>query len=536
MNYLLLFTVTPVQDFIIQSRKLKDLFGSSDILSCMSEIGMKICKKEGGEFIFPILQEKKEVSYPNRFLIEFKNKSIDEIKSIAKNIEENLLKFLKGLNDLNHFKIKEHLENYFTFYWAISEIENDYKNSFDKVEKLLAGAKNTRFFHQLGNGEGEKGRKCSICGERNVVIYNGNLKFPKEQYKNDDPKKNKIAQKNEGLCGVCYAKRRYGDLKKGKFDSTADIALMHVFKKVERKEFKLLNKNSQLFFRENLTEKYLKEQGLLGDKKLEDFLKEWEKFNKLLKENNLKQTSYYAVIMFDGDSMGEWLSGKNLENGNIKEFHKFMSDRLSIYSMEAKKNVEFPKGKAVYAGGDDFLGFVNLNYLFEVLKDLREKWDEIVNKPLQENFELKKDFTFSAGVVVAHYKTPLAFVLGKVREAEKTAKEFNERRKNAITFMVLKRSGEIRKASIGFEKLNDLIEVQNKLNNYSDSFIGKLEKEFSLMNEVDWYMIKIELKRLLHKSGILDDEIIGKLDNLFENFNNFSHLLNFIKFLNREVQ
>jgi len=534
MSYLLLFTITPVQDFIVQSRKLKDLFGSSDILSCMSEIGMKICKREGGEFIFPLLQEK-EVSYPNRFLVEFKDKRIEEIKNIAKDIEDKLLKFLRGLNDLNHPKIYEHLENYFTFYWAVSEIESNYKSGFDKVEKLLAGAKNTRFFNQLGNGEGEKGRKCSICGERNVVIYNGKLKFPKEQYENDKPKKNKIAQKNEGLCGVCYVKRRYGDVKKGKFDSTADIALMHIFEKVKRKEFRLLNKNSQLFFRENLTEKYLKEQGLLGNKKLEDFLKEWEKFNKLLKEKNFKQTSYYAVIMFDGDSMGEWLSGKNL-NADIKEFHRFMSKRLSLYSMEAKEIVKFPKGEAVYAGGDDFLGFVNLNYLFEVLKDLREKWDEIVNKLLQENFELKKDFTFSAGVVVAHYKTPLAYVLGKVREAEKTAKEFNNKRKNAITFTVLKRSGEIRKASIGFEKLDNLVGVQKRLKNYSDSFISKLEKEFSLMNEVDWYMVEVELRRLLKKSEIFDDEIVEKLDNLFENFNDFSHLLNFIKFLNREVQ
>jgi len=44
------------------------------------------------------------------------------------------------------------------------------KGVVDEVEKNLAGAKNTRFFTQLGGGKGERGRKCSICGERNVVV------------------------------------------------------------------------------------------------------------------------------------------------------------------------------------------------------------------------------------------------------------------------------------------------------------------------------------------------------------------------------
>ena len=41
-KYLFLLTITPVQDFISQARKLKDLFGGSDILSKMAETGIKV--------------------------------------------------------------------------------------------------------------------------------------------------------------------------------------------------------------------------------------------------------------------------------------------------------------------------------------------------------------------------------------------------------------------------------------------------------------------------------------------------------------
>jgi len=224
MNHLFLFTITPVQDFISQSRKLLDLYGSSSILSCMSEIGVIVCDRKKGKIIFPHYNKEKNTdSYPNRFLVEFEDKSLDDIKEIAKEIEKSLLKFLKELNNKNHQKIYEHTENYFSFYWAISEIENnDYKDAFDKVEKRLAGAKNTRFFTQLGNGEGERGRKCSICGERNVVVA-GEKIYKKLRLKRYD----KLLSPNEGLCGVCYIKRDYGKKLKRGFESTADIALMN---------------------------------------------------------------------------------------------------------------------------------------------------------------------------------------------------------------------------------------------------------------------------------------------------------------------
>ena len=527
MRHLFLFTITPVQDFISQSRKLKDLFGSSEILSCMSEIGMRICKREGGEIIFPYYDgENRQKSYPNRFLVEFKENK--NFQKLGNEIKENLLKYLKGLNNLNHPKIQEHLKNYFTFYWAFSEKDN-YKEAFDEVERLLAGAKNTRVFNQLGGGKGEQGRKCSICGERNVVVYNGKLPMPKEQIEIEKPIKSKITQIGEGLCGICYAKRVNSSKT---FESTAEVALIHIFNKLKKDDYKHLKRDAQLFFEENLNEDYFEKNDI--KEKLEDCKKDFEKFKKDLKNNNLKQTSYYSIVMFDGDSMGEWLSGKNLvDKSKLKSFHLFMSKKLIEFAGKTNDILK-NKGIKVYAGGDDFLGFVNLNYLFEVLIDLKENWKKVVNNPLKKEFELKKNnFTFSAGVVIAHYKTPLGYVLQKVKEAEKDAKKVDD--KDAITFSVLKRSGEIRKASIKFENLENIGKIQEILKGKSDSFISKLEKEFSLVDKPDRYLVMNELKRLLKKSEIDDSKLFDLLENVFDNFNDFLHLLNVIKFINREI-
>jgi len=565
MSYLFLFTVTPVQDFISQSRKLKDLFGSSEILSCMTEIGLRICKREGVKEIFPILSTDNS-SYPNRFLVEFENKNIDKIKKIANEIEDNLLKFLRGLNDKNDKKIEEHIENYFTFYWAISEInDNNYKKAFDEVEKNLAGAKNTKFFTQFGGGEGERGRKCSICGERNVVIAGRKL-YKELKKKKLNVISDNIITEGEGLCGVCYVKRKNA---KESFESTAEVALMHLPNCIMKK-YPLLNKDSQLFFKENITKSYFEKNNYfkkcdeeykkckekLKKDDLEECKKEYEKckteecnkykkvykkFKDDLNEMKLKQTSYYAVIMFDGDDMGEWLSGNkgNLEKGRVKEFHQVLSKQLLEFAKAVKSIVNEPKGITVYAGGEDFLGFVNINYLFDVLKELKEKWDEIVNEHLKKEFDLSEDFTFSAGVVIAHYKTPLSFVLNKVREAEKEAK--NSSSKNAICFYVLKRSGEYRKGIIKnlVNEIENIKSVLLSLKDISDSFISKMEKEFFLIDSPAKYMLKQELKRLIKKSDSKDTDIKSLIESIFKidkSFSNLINILNVIKFLNREMQ
>lgn len=537
MNYLFLLTITPVQDFISQARKLKDLYGGSHILSEMSRRGIEYAQNHNATVIFP-----KNVagsnSYPNRFLVEVSFDTTNELKGFAQNISSEILSYFKTLNKTDSLIIKQHIENFFQIYWSASEYDGDYKKAFDEVEKRLAGAKNTRFFSQLG----EVGRKCSICGERNVAIYQKPMRFYIEEQRDNliVAKKSDNLQNGEGLCGVCYSKRV--SIKKG-FDSTADIAIINIPIEI-REKYNYLHNDSQLFYEENLTKEYFSKNGLAFNT-LKDCQDEYKRFKQEIKSKH-KQTSYYAVIMFDGDDMGKWLSGQKLNDDNrLKEFHQDISLNLATFAKEAKEILKEPKGMTVYAGGEDFLGFVNLNNLFEVLKALNDTFRELISEPIKEKHNLNDDFTFSAGVVIAHYKTPLGTVLSEARKSEKKAK--NNSGKDSVCLSVLKRSGEIREAIVKHNKIDTINKITLGLKDeFSETFIANLEKEFLLMVDDDGIltlkksMITSEIKRLLKRSQKVEEADVEGMSSLVSSiytkeFRNFSDLLAIAKFINKET-
>lgn len=135
--------------------------------------------------------------------------------------------------------------------------------------------------------------------------------------------------------------------------------------------------------------------------------------------------------MFDGDSMGEWLTKAR----NPQEHNKF-SEPLIKFASEAKKYIDDGKGKTVYAGGDDFLGFINLECLLDVMIWLRNNFASMVANHIPFKNGTKR-FTFSAGVCIAHYKEPLVFVLNKTRAMENKAKDWHKD-KNSFAISVIK--------------------------------------------------------------------------------------------------
>ncbi|MFN4257610.1 MAG: type III-B CRISPR-associated protein Cas10/Cmr2, partial [Saprospiraceae bacterium] len=71
MTHLFLFTLGPVQGFIAQARKTRDLYAGSQILSALVAEGMRTFEKEfpNGKIIFPSAAgNADEASLPNRFI------------------------------------------------------------------------------------------------------------------------------------------------------------------------------------------------------------------------------------------------------------------------------------------------------------------------------------------------------------------------------------------------------------------------------------------------------------------------------------
>jgi CRISPR-associated protein Cmr2 len=277
------------------------------------------------------------------------------------------------IEDLKDFWEKENLntwKEFFDFAKNNGEFPPNvgflYQLIYTVVEKSIGARKNLREFEQ----KKETGKKCSVCGERNIIFYKNNTlrteplfiinnldffydKKPENSFLvlNDTDITNQILGENEGLCALCFLKRTFYKYLEEKIDervfkdfsfpSTAEIACADFkehaikeskeeFEQYEKRFFEILKKYDQRnqfnylkikslpkiglgktlegswWYIENITEKNFLDE--LNIKIDKDSLVEIKE----LLEKLGKPNPYYAVIYLDGDNMGKWLSGEKL--------------------------------------------------------------------------------------------------------------------------------------------------------------------------------------------------------------------------------
>ncbi|DAB30031.1 MAG TPA: hypothetical protein CFH84_06265 [Sulfurimonas sp. UBA12504] len=202
---------------------------------------------------------------------------------------------------------------------------------------------------------------------------------------------------------------------------------------------------------------------------------------------NPSEKKHYALLHFDVDSLGKTLSGLP-EKGQIE-----LSEKLGEFSIKAKKIVD-KSGKTVYAGGDDFLGFVNLASLFEVIDELYCDFES-----------MKMDLTFTASILIAHYKAPLHKVLDYSRELlEESKNHFDD--KNGVGIMVMSSNAIISKTICRYEDIGLLQKMKEK--EIAKHIHFKLPMIFNTLSEMSYdemlmekAMIAVEIKRLLKREN-----------------------------------
>lgn len=552
MRYLFLLTIGPVQSFIAQARKTQDLYAGSRLLSELCRIGIEEFEEKGGNVIFP---NKKNQSLPNRFLAEIEVDSAEKARELGNHIETYIQgRFLEIARfTANQLRVEKteafmtQLEKHLSISWTFSPYEEDYGKAYLAIEKELGAVKNTRSFQQLS----ETGRKCSLSGEYNALFYGSQYNLPSGVKASEVQKVDTIhLNAGEGLSAVAFVKRFFKFDEDKVFPATADISAYDFIENVDKgklKDYQSLFKkdfNGQLLYDESLTPNYFWKKGLLKHlshgRSSTNMMNKGISFNQYTKDkliiqpleedltaikNKLKElkktanghklNSYYALLIFDGDSMGEWLSGQKLvDKSKLKEYHNFITTLLGDFASWADKELKAPYGKVIYAGGDDFLGILNLRYVLDVYVKLRVEFENRVSKPLLENFSFKSGdtLTFSAGIAIAHYKDPLADTLNFARKMEKVAKSIDD--KDALSMAVVKHSGEIHHFSCQWLDGEFMKSYQAVLKMFdtglSAAFITSISQELKSLyfsSEDDEFfgkslekILKVELKRLIKKS------------------------------------
>ncbi|KYD26550.1 hypothetical protein B4110_3783 [Parageobacillus toebii] len=395
----------------------------------------------------------------------------------------------------------------------------------------MGQVKNVRPFLQLD----ERGRKCGLTGEHNVLFYRnsrvdkeGKRKFfiPEEAVPLNGKRYLPYIREGEYLGALGFLKRfafldEAFEKAKVQFPSTAKIAMLHLLKEEEIHNpyidhsyvFDLLNENPPT---NEVDEKEEKES---------------KKLYYRLKGSKVKVYPYYAIIIFDGDSMGKWFGGEKLvHKEQLERFQQSFTTYLGEFAKWARNHCLIePRGKTVYAGGDDFFGFVNLRHLFEVMNELRKEFDVRVNQKLQQEFELTEQLTFTAGICIGHYKEPLADVINGARSAEELGKKVEgkgskEQDKDAFGMNVMKRNGEnlisVFKWNIAGNDstpklLNDILSYMN--NYFSDTFVQVLAQQFRTFNrKLTGRILEAELRRLLQRSLINKKEHQDKVNEMVD--------------------
>jgi len=463
-SYLFTLTITPVQSFISQARKTKDLYAGSEILSSIIRNTIKKAEDEYNvEKIFP--QDTEVVS--NKFVVEFQNISKENIKEIGKKLEEFIHKEVIQFIFKHTNCYDSSLDNFFQVFWVAVELTDDYQQSYKRLEQSLGAIKNLRVFEQKNQPKGIS--KCILCGERNIA-------------KTD---------KDDNLCLICYTKRCYLENEKN-YPTTAKIALLDWLDGINYDDF--------------LKKEDFDEQWFFEYDKREDI----KKFIEEKSLNTKEQKKSYALIRFDIDSLGETLSDLD------KKAQEDLSKALANFAEKIRDKILISekKGQTIYAGGDDFLGFVNLSYLFDVIIDIQKAFEETVKKEFS-------NLTYSTSIVIAHYKAPLHKVLDYSRELlAQTKNHFDD--KNGVGIIVMSSNALNAKTICRYDDLNLLKDMKDK--EIGMNLHYKLKSIFNFLDSMSYeeflthkQMIKTEIKRLLKREQKeFEQDIYEKVCNFLD--------------------
>ena len=237
--------------------------------------------------------------------------------------------------------------------------------------------------------------------------------------------------------------------------------------------------------------------------------------------------TYYAVLMLDGDRMGNWLQGryktedeKPLPSGEV--IQEAISRALGRFAVEQTRIiVEEPgpghQGTLVYSGGDDVLAMLPTEAVLSCAKSLcnayRDNWP-------RDEVHAAEDATVSAGIAVAHHKEDLRFVLNAARQAEKAAKAGG---RNAMVLTVCRRSGEHTTALVPWDLVGELQDLVRAFRDgVTDRWAYVLRSELPSLETLPPEAFEAETRRLIERMDdtAMRDKLSTMIAKLFQDYRN----------------
>jgi CRISPR-associated protein Cmr2 len=365
MSSLLAISVGPVQEIVAASRRTRDLWFGSYVLSEISRAAAKEVEAQGGTLIFPassnadnvanlILAELRAEENPKDVAAQAKGAAQGRWLAFAHDAEREARGVLRSdvWNDQIHDVVQ--------FYAAWVSSSKDYRADRARVMRLLAGRKNCPDFRQPKFNNALL-PKSSLDGQRPTVLVGLKAGESPETYRDHWPaelrQKLRLAA-GEQLDAVGVVKRlgkRQGESHRH-FPAIVRVAA---------------------------------EDGLLG-----------------IEEGD----PCFAVIVADGDKIGEALL--RLKSADD---HRTLSQALAGFASEARKVVNAHHGVLIYSGGDDVVAFVPVHTCLSCARSLHDRFADVPSE--------HGSLTLSVGVAIGGFLENWEDVLEYGRAALKAAKQ-----------------------------------------------------------------------------------------------------------------
>lgn len=499
-QHLISLSLGPVQDFIAQARRSRDLWFGSHLLSEISRAAAKAIAEAGGELIFPALQkddaelepcdgmqrDKSQGAAPlavaNKLLAAAN--SFDAAQQCVLAARSAAVKRWQQLAEQARCQTQdllawpevepiwnEQVQGVIEFYAAAAPMTAESLGDVrDLLERELAARKNVRPFQPFQHHR-HGAPKSTFDGSRVSVL--------RDSRKGEAVRQRFRIPQSESLDAIGVVKRTGG--KPEQFVPIANVALApwiaaakrdtataelidqlqrlmldgpfaDVFGRVVRSDIPagaVFRTDAQVFLSDRLESLLIECEAA---KSRDDLRRsqDYDCLSRVIQSIMCKVVKpphpYVATIVVDGDRMGAALRKLT----DIKTLRKF-SEGLSQFANIAKQIVEQQcMGSLLYAGGDDVVGFIPLETAVQCAEGLRQAFADLMTPGMALPGDWPAndpDFpipTLSVGVSVGHVLSGMGTLLEGGRIAERLAKGSNlatDRQRNAIAIRVDKRSG-----------------------------------------------------------------------------------------------
>jgi CRISPR-associated protein Cmr2 len=426
INYIF-FTFAPVQGFIEKSRKLRDLYGSSLILSKLSEGVADLAKNDNNlTLVSPALigvQEESRSGFPNRILFQVNITTEAELESYTKQIKDQFFEEWQHIiNECNQWiKNKPPLWNWCEeISWQ--DWDREWKHWKNYAWETFSGTGKTvdEAIRDLENRKLSRNwTAINWIGESSSLSGADGIVFPKLGHPKRKPKLGQWGKEKEEIKKF-YKRLSLATEGKNPAHDSAES------------EGKYIDPDEKLSIPE-----LVKRLVTLEEVSQPLNIPSLKRFTELVRRAQDNKESpdvgqWTGWFMGDGDRVGDYLT----ELINSSNDQEQVSNRIGNFSQQMRNwGEQFQRefdpdfGRIIYAGGDDFLGLI-YNRQFPERSQESISGSEILKWLIQLPDEWKKGkseaiqkITLSLGFVWAAPAVPQRDVLQHCREAQRESKK-----------------------------------------------------------------------------------------------------------------